>query len=96
MAPGRLEALALFDRAIKLAPGNVAVRYRIALSFLGFDGEKYRSPHPDRASRRRGEARPPPPMRNLRPVTQQRARSTGARRDVLATRNARVSGSYPD
>ena len=37
------QALALFDRAIKLAPGNVAVRYQIALSFLGFDGDKYRA-----------------------------------------------------
>lgn len=37
------EALALFDRSIKLAPGNVAVRYQIALSLLGFDGEKYRA-----------------------------------------------------
>lgn len=36
------EALALFDRSIKLAPGNVAVRYQIALSLLGFDDEKYR------------------------------------------------------
>ena len=37
------EALALFDRSIKLAPGNVAVRYQIALSLLGFDAEKYRT-----------------------------------------------------
>ena len=37
------EALALFDRAIKLQPGNVAVHYQIALSLLGFDAEKYRS-----------------------------------------------------
>lgn len=37
------EALALFDRSIKLAPGNVAVRYQIALSLLGFDDEKYRA-----------------------------------------------------
>lgn len=36
------EALALFDRAIRLAPGNVAVRYQIALSLLGFDRDKYR------------------------------------------------------
>jgi tetratricopeptide (TPR) repeat protein len=37
------QALALFDRAIKLAPGNVAVRYQIALSLLGFDDDKYRA-----------------------------------------------------
>ena len=37
------EALALFDRAVKLAPGNVAVHYQIALALLGFDGEKYRA-----------------------------------------------------
>lgn len=36
------EALALFDRSIRLAPGNVAVRYQIALSLLGYDDEKYR------------------------------------------------------
>lgn len=36
------EALGLFDRAVKLAPGNVAVHYQIALSLLGFDAEKYR------------------------------------------------------
>ena len=35
------EALSLFDRAVKLAPGNVAVRYQIALSLAGFDAEKY-------------------------------------------------------
>jgi tetratricopeptide (TPR) repeat protein len=34
-------ALALFDRAVKLAPGNVAVRYQVALALLGFDAEKY-------------------------------------------------------
>ena len=37
------EALALFDRAVKLAPGNVAVRYQIGLSLAGFNPEKYRS-----------------------------------------------------
>ena len=37
------EALALFDRSIKLMPGNVAVRYQIALSLLGFDSDKYRA-----------------------------------------------------
>src|ERR1700761_9218672 len=35
------EALALFDRAVKLAPTNVAVHYQVALALLGFDGEKY-------------------------------------------------------
>jgi len=35
------EALALFDRAVKLAPGNVAVHYQIALSLAGYDAEKY-------------------------------------------------------
>ena len=37
------KALNLFDRAIRLAPGNVAVRYQIALSLAGFDAEKYRA-----------------------------------------------------
>jgi tetratricopeptide (TPR) repeat protein len=37
------EALALFDRAVKLAPGNVAVHYQVALALLGFDGDKYRA-----------------------------------------------------
>ncbi len=37
------EALTLFDRAVKLAPGNVAVRYQIALSLAGFDPTKYRT-----------------------------------------------------
>ncbi|HEX4271526.1 MAG TPA: hypothetical protein VHZ32_09070 [Rhizomicrobium sp.] len=35
------DALSLFDRATRLAPGNVAVRYQIALSLAGFDAEKY-------------------------------------------------------
>lgn len=34
--------LALFDRAVQAAPGNVAVRYQIALSLAGFDPGKYR------------------------------------------------------
>jgi tetratricopeptide (TPR) repeat protein len=35
------QAIALFDRAVKLAPGNVAVHYQIALSLVGYDAEKY-------------------------------------------------------
>jgi tetratricopeptide (TPR) repeat protein len=35
------EALALFDRAARLAPDNVAVHYQIALSLAGFDAAKY-------------------------------------------------------
>ena len=35
------EALALFDRAVRLAPGNVAVHYQVALSLAGFDAGKY-------------------------------------------------------
>jgi len=35
------EAMSLFDRAVRLAPGNVAVRYQIALSLAGFDAVKY-------------------------------------------------------
>ena len=35
------DALALFDRAARLAPGNVAVRYQIALSLAGFDPQAY-------------------------------------------------------
>lgn len=37
------EGMALFDRAVKLAPDNVAVHYQVALSLLGFDDEKYRT-----------------------------------------------------
>ncbi|HKQ43915.1 MAG TPA: hypothetical protein VJS47_00840 [Rhizomicrobium sp.] len=37
------QALALFDRAVRLAPGNVAVQYQIALSLAGFDTPKYRA-----------------------------------------------------
>jgi len=37
------EALALFDLAVRLAPGNVAVRYQIGLGLAGFNAEKYRS-----------------------------------------------------
>jgi tetratricopeptide (TPR) repeat protein len=36
------EALGLFDRATRLAPGNVAVRYQVGLALAGFDAEKYR------------------------------------------------------
>lgn len=35
-------ALALFDRAVKLAPDNVAVHYQIGLSLAGFSPDKYR------------------------------------------------------
>ena len=38
------QGLNLFDRAVRMAPGNVAVRYQIALSLSGFDAEVYRSP----------------------------------------------------
>jgi len=37
------EAVALFDRAARLAPGNVAVHYQIGLSLAGFDADKYRA-----------------------------------------------------
>ena len=37
----REQGLALFDRAIKAAPHNVAVRYQIALSLAGLDTEAY-------------------------------------------------------
>jgi len=37
------DAIALFDRAVRLAPDNVAVRYQIGLSLAGFDPEKYRA-----------------------------------------------------
>ena len=37
------EAIALFDRAIRLAPDNVAVRYQVALSLAGFDAAKYQT-----------------------------------------------------
>jgi tetratricopeptide (TPR) repeat protein len=37
------EAISLFDRAVKVAPGNVAVRYQIALSLAGLDRDAWRS-----------------------------------------------------
>jgi tetratricopeptide (TPR) repeat protein len=37
------EALALFDRAVRLAPDNVAVHYQIGLSLAGFNLDKYRT-----------------------------------------------------
>ena len=37
------EGLSLFDRAEHAAPGNVAVRYQIALSLSGYDPDIYRS-----------------------------------------------------
>jgi hypothetical protein len=37
------EAVNLFDRAARLAPGNVAIRYQIALSLAGFDAAKYQA-----------------------------------------------------
>jgi hypothetical protein len=37
------EAMALFDRAAKLAPGNVAVRYLIAQTLAGYDPDAYRA-----------------------------------------------------
>jgi len=37
------EAINLFDRAVRLAPGNVAIRYQIALSLAGFDAAKYQT-----------------------------------------------------
>ena len=39
----REQGVALFDRAVKTAPRNVAVRYQIALSLAGLDAERYRS-----------------------------------------------------
>jgi hypothetical protein len=36
------DALNLFDRAVRIAPGNVAVRYQVGLSLAGFDAAKYR------------------------------------------------------
>ncbi|HEY1878041.1 MAG TPA: hypothetical protein VGG66_11250 [Rhizomicrobium sp.] len=36
------DALGLFDRADRLAPGNVAVRYQVGLSLAGFNAAKYR------------------------------------------------------
>jgi hypothetical protein len=37
------QAMELFDRAVQLAPGNVAVHYQIALGLAGFNPDKYRS-----------------------------------------------------
>ena len=36
------DGLALFDRAVQAAPGNVAVRYQIALSLAGYNPKKFR------------------------------------------------------
>ena len=35
------EGLALFDRAVKLAPANVAVHYQIALSLSGYNPDRF-------------------------------------------------------
>jgi hypothetical protein len=37
------EAMTLFDRAVKLAPGNVGVRYQIALALAGYDPDTNRA-----------------------------------------------------
>lgn len=37
------DGLALFDRAVQSASGNVAVRYQIALSLAGYDAKKFRA-----------------------------------------------------
>lgn len=37
------QGLALFDQAVKLAPGNVAVRYQIALALAGYNLDRYRT-----------------------------------------------------
>ena len=37
------QGLTLFDRAVRLAPGNVAVRYQVALTLAGFDPDSYRA-----------------------------------------------------
>ena len=58
MARAKSEALALFDRAVKLAPDNVAVHYQIGLSLAGFDSEKYQSPHRRRIQGRGGQPAP--------------------------------------
>jgi tetratricopeptide (TPR) repeat protein len=36
------QALALFDKAVKLDPSNVAVHYQIGLSLAGYDPDKFR------------------------------------------------------
>ena len=62
------EALALFDRAVKLDPDNVAVHYQIGLALSGFDAEKYHArivselhaaltSHPDTAYEKRIQER---------------------------------------
>jgi hypothetical protein len=38
---GEQDGLALFDRAVKLAPGNVAVRYQIAVSLSGYSPDRF-------------------------------------------------------
>jgi hypothetical protein len=38
---GEGEGLALFDRAVKLAPANVAVHYQIALSLSGYNPDRF-------------------------------------------------------
>jgi hypothetical protein len=37
------EGLAFFDRAVEIAPGNVAVRYQVALSLCGYDSGRFRA-----------------------------------------------------
>jgi hypothetical protein len=38
---GERDGLALFDRAVKLAPGNVAVRYQVALALAGYNPDRF-------------------------------------------------------
>jgi hypothetical protein len=38
---GEAEGLSCFDRAVKTAPGNVAVRYQIALSLSGYQPDQF-------------------------------------------------------
>ena len=56
--------LALFDRAVKLAPGNVAVHYQIALSLAGYDRTSSAAASPASWTRRDHATRRKPPMRN--------------------------------
>lgn len=88
------QALALFDRAGRLAPDNVAVHYQIGLSLAGFQPDKYRA----RIASELKTAAASPPRTAYEKKIQERAAellSLMESRDVFAARVRRYQG-FPD
>ena len=89
------QGLALFDRAVAAAPGNVAVHYQIALSLAGFGPNRYR----DRMMRELQAAIRSTPATVYEKFVQDRARKlqtllTGADQDAFEKTVRRFQG-YP-